>query len=450
LEEIDIFINLCTKEDLIKYIKLVEVKVKGFTKNFKNAPKILLKNSLKKELEKHNYAFYEGLISSIAEYYDQFKVVNDFDAFIINVNRESEDIPQANAFAIFANKFPEKKEEYLPKIKDNMKNDKFIFDINLDDFEINEQNANDKFYSMSGMSTLAIDFYNDYIKRLKLILFKYYDENEYHNCFKEVEDISWLDFTKLYYDLIKKYDENIVHMSYLSANEEKILSYDGEIAKIHLLLIYELYLELILEDKREIENEKEKLVDDNNTLEEKLNYLEKQNERQEKSINKLEKKNKNLQDKLNDLKINFKDERKDLNDIIKNQKTEITKKSNIIEKLQEKNKNLVSTEELLSSWGYNEKEDKQSDLVIINYEDSELFKLFFGKYKFIKSNSNLNDFKLKLKNIEDKFIIINKANLSTQKLLEIENFINSKKKILLSYNPKDLVYKIIKQLKRRR
>ena len=104
----------------------------------------------------------------------------------------------------------------------------------------------------------------------------------------------------------------------------------------------------------------------------------------------------------------------------------------------------------MTSWGYNKKEDKQSDLVIINYEDSELFKLFFGKYDFIKSNSNLNDFKLKLKNLENRCVIINKANLSTQKLLEIENFINSKKKILLAYNSKDLVYKIIQHLKRRR
>lgn len=450
MEEIDIFINLCTKEDLIKYIKLIEVKVNGFTKNFKNAPKILLKNSLKKKLEKHNYAYYDGLISSITEYYDQFKVVNDFDAFIINVNRESEEIPEANAFAIFANKFPEKKEEYLPIIKDNMKNDNFIFDINLDDFEINEKNVNDKFYSMSGMSTLAIDFYNDYIKKMKLILLKYYDENEYSSCFEEVQNISWLDFSRLYYDLIKKYDENIVHMSYLSANEKKVLSYDGELAKIHLLLIYELYLELTLEDKREINNEKEKLTDKNNSLEEKLNYLEKQSDRQEKANNKLEKSNKELQNKLNNLEREIKDKKDELNNIIKNQKADIKKKNSVIKKLQEENKKLVTTEELLTSWGYNKKEKNQSDLVIINYEDSELFKLFFGKYEFIKSNSNLNDFKLKLRNIEDKLVIINKANLSTQKLLEIENFINSTKKIILSYNQKDLIYKIIKQIQRRR
>lgn len=320
MEEIDIFINLCTKEDLIKYIKFIDVEVKGFTKKFKKAPKILLKNSLKKELKKHNYAFFEQFISAISEFYDQFKTVNDFEAFIINVNRESLDISEANVFAIFTNKFPEKKEEYLPKIKDNMKNNKFIFDINLDSLEINEQNVNDKFYSMSGMSTLSIDFYNDYIKKLKLILFKYYDENEYSSCFEKVKDMSWLDFSKFYYDLIKNYDENIVHMSYLSGNEEKVLSYDGELAKIHLLLIYELYLELTLEDKREIKKEKEKLSDTNNSLEEKLNYLEKQCDRQEKANNKLEKSNKELKNKLNNLEKEIKDKKDELNDIIKNQK----------------------------------------------------------------------------------------------------------------------------------
>jgi len=228
------------------------------------------------------------------------------------------------------------------------------------------------------------------------------------------------------------------------------LNYDGEVEKIHLLLIYELYLELILEDKKEIESKKEQLADKNHSLEEKLNYLKKQNERKEKSNNHLEKKNKKLQNKLNDLKNKFKDERKELNEIIRSKKIDIKKKDQIDVELEEENKKLLTAEELLTAWGYNKKENKQSDLIIINYEDSELFKLFFGKYEFIKSDSNLNDFKLKLKNIEDEFVIINKANLSTQKLLEVEDFINSRKKILLSYSPKDLVCKIIRHLKRRR
>lgn len=101
---------------------------------------------------------------------------------------------------------------------------------------------------------------------------------------------------------------------------------------------------------------------------------------------------------------------------------------------------------MLKNWGYSENKKNKNNLVIVTYQDNDLFKLFFKEYEFIKSTANLNDLKQKLQTKKEQLIIINKAELNTQKLLEIESYIDSKKIIIISYTPQEFVTKTIKKL----
>lgn len=447
MEEINLFINSCTKKELIKYIDLTDTKVNGFTKKFKNAPESLLKQALKRKLEDKNYSFFNGLLASLTKIYDFLNPINDFESFIINLTRNKEIIPEADALGVFLYNFPEKKEKILPKIKENIEKGNYIFDIKLENLEIDSQNVNDKFFSITGLNNLINDFYDDHIQSLKSTFLKNHDIEEYNECLNKVEGIDWIDFVKIYFELIKDYDEQIVYMSYLNANENKIKNYKGEITRLHLLLIYELYLELTIEDKNKIESKVEQIVKENESLKERIEYLEKNEQRQLRINNKLETNNIKLKNKMNQNEKKFKEERNELNDIINKKNSKIRKQKKEINKFKIENENLIQKEELLNHWGYSKKNTPKNNLVILSYEDSSLFKLFFGRYEFINTSINSNDLKQKLSNNE-KIIIINKAHLNTQKLLEIENYINSKKNVLLSYNPKDLVIKIIKVMEK--
>jgi precorrin-6B methylase 2 len=152
-----------------------------------------------------------------------------------------------------------------------------------------------------------------------------------------------------------------------------------------------------------------------------------------------------LKQEISENKKDFQEENEKLDNLIIQQKKDLKSNQNIIADLRKEVEEKIKAEELLNKWGY---EDKyENNIVIISYEESSLYKLFFGDYIFINSNKRADNIVEKILQVDNNYIIINKAKLSTKKLLEIENVIDSNLKInLLSYTPKDFTIKIIKKL----
>lgn len=446
MEELEIFIKLCNKQELIENIKLTNTKVNGFTKNFKHAPQTILKNSLKNRLAKKNYKYFFGLIKAISNSFEKFSLGDDFSSFILDVNRKKDVISQVEAFSIFLERFPKKKEKYLDQIKINIKNNNFIFDFEVEELKITTENVDQKFIELSGMNHLIDEFYDKYLFQLKEKLFKEEDKEKYIECKNKVKDQKWFNFVKLYPELIKNFAEKTIFLSYLETNQDLILEYAVNLKRIHLLIIYEVYLQLVIEENEGLENSLTDLINLNESLERKVDFLKKKDERETRANERLETKAKRLESEINEKQKKYKKEKNDLNILIKEKNKKIKNKENKIKKLEIENSHLINKKELLKSWGYSKKQNFENDLVIITYEDSGLFKLFFKHYDFIKSTANLNDLKQKLQTKKEQLIIINKAELNTQKLLEIESYIDSKKIIIISYTPQEFVTKTIKKL----
>lgn len=448
MEELEIFIKLCTKKELIDHIKLTDTKVNGFTRNFQNAPAAILENALLKKLEQKNYSRFLQLIKVISNSFEKFNLGDDFSSFILDINRKKEVITQAEAFAIFLHRFPEKKEAYLPELKNNIKAGEFIFKIELDDkeLEITAENAAAKFLELSGMNHLVKEFYANFLPQLKTKLFKIESKNNFNSAFNQVEAKSWLEFVELYPELITNFDEKIIYLAYLEANQELILEYELELKRVHLLIIYELYLQLVIEENENLKGNLGTLIDLNDSLEEKVAYLEKKAEREERTLKRLETKGEELKTELKETKKETEAEKRELKKSLKNKSKELDQKNEIVEKLKAEKRKLVAKEELLQKWGYNKKEKLKKSLVLLTYQDCDLYKLFFKDYEFINTESNLNDLKQKLASKDKELIVINKAELNTQKLLAVEACLNNNFIIITAYQPEELITETIKKL----
>lgn len=446
MEELEIFIKLCTKKELIEYIKLTDTKVNGFTKNFKNAPAAILEKALLKKLEQQNYSRFLKLIKAISASFEKFNLGDDFSSFILDINRKKDVISEAEAFAIFLHRFSEKKDSYLQEIEANIKNKKFVFKLELNELEITAENAAAKFLKLSGMNNLVEEFYDNYLPQLKTKLFKIESKNDFSSAFSEVKNKSWLEFVELYPELITKFDEKIIYLAYLEANQESILEYELELKRVHLLIIYEIYLQLVIEERENAEGNLACALDLNDSLEERVEYLEKKDEREKRTLERLETKTKELKAELKQNKKVAEAEKRKLKNKVQTKITELEHKNVKIAELKAENNRLVKKEELLQDWGYNKKSRLKNKLVLVTYQNCDLYKLFFKDYDFINSESNLNDLKQKLASKDEELIIINKAELNTQKLLEVETYLNNNFIVITAYKAEEFITETIKKL----
>ena len=130
---------------------------------------------------------------------------------------------------------------------------------------------------------------------------------------------------------------------------------------------------------------------------------------------------------------------------MKKQIKEIKVKNNKkINDLETKLNNRKEIDKILNNWGYDK--EKDSKLVIISYENSKLYKLFFGNYVFINSQEAFQNINNLLSEYEERFmIVINKAQLNTKKLLKIESLIKSSNQYtFFASSPQMFVKKILK------
>lgn len=456
MDEIDFYLDLCTKEDMVRLITLNDVRVRGFSKNFNSAPEIILKNALKKDLSKKGGKHFTYLVKNSINKYDSFNIT-DFNSFLLKINKFKDNLTEPHAFLLFLNKFQEKKDDYLPIMIENKKNNIYIFDIEIKNPDITKTNVNDLFLSFSGINSLYNKFYNDYRDSLCEYMLKTVDDAQYRECEIEVKDISWIEFVEKYPNLIRKYEDKIIYMAYLTVNKNNIIKNEDEQIKfIHFLLIYDLVLEIEVEQKNDYKNIYKKKAFEIKELKEKMNNWRDKAIKDEKLYKQIKEKNKEIkedynkdfQEKLEILDYKdtvikkLKDDKKQIKKELKEIKYQCTSK---IENLSKKLKNIKKIDDYFSQWGYTQHETK---LAIISYEDSDLYKLFFDKYIYINSGQDSSGINFDLANCDNScLIVINKANMSTKKLFSIERILKNNKRtnklVTISYNPKELIKDIL-------
>ncbi|MFW6015989.1 MAG: hypothetical protein ACOCRK_06090 [bacterium] len=457
MNELELFVELCTKDELTKLVEKYNVKINGFNKNFNNAPNVLLRNSIKNDFSKKgNKKFNHILTKNIPK----MKIIEeqDINLYILKANKYKNFIPESKMFLKFLSLFPETKGYYLPRFIENKKSDKFIFDLELKNLNLNDNNANDLFLSLSDSSNAIDKFYESYKDDVYQVVINDNSVKEYDHCFNEVKDVSWLDFVKKYIKLIKNHDETLIYMAYLDANQKEIQKInDMELKYIHSLIMYEIILNSEYEEKNIFKKKCNKLSLENQLLKtEKDNLFNKAIklegkikeivEDKKKTKNELDNKIKKLQDDLNYEKEKIKDIKKvkkavekELEKAQKNHKKEIDNLSNEIG-------NHKSLEDYFVQWGY---QSTKSNIIIFTYEDSKLYKLFFDQYMFINSTHNIFSIKNQLSQCTgNTIIVINKVGINTKKLLELEKEIETlenehKIMISLSFSPISLITDII-------
>ncbi len=114
--EIEFYLELCTKDELIDIINKMDVSVKGFSKNFTNAPEFLLRNSLEQALSKRGGKRFNSLINNKVKYLDFFDDI-DINSFIVKAYKFKSSISQSDFLLKFLNLFPDKKDKHLPKLQ---------------------------------------------------------------------------------------------------------------------------------------------------------------------------------------------------------------------------------------------------------------------------------------------------------------------------------------------
>ena len=446
MKELELFINLASKEEITKIIKAKGVEVRGFTNNFRKAPTAFLKNSLKQFLAKSGGKNFRRLINedigSNAKKYQGY----DYKNFIYEMIKNQDAIPDNVAFGMFLYLYPNRVDDYLSQFIENVEENKYIFDLELDKEEITDDNATNIFVNINKFDSLLDKFYK-FKDELYEDLLKLIDNKDLiDSCLEEVQTISWIEFVKLYPELIKSYDDKVIYYSYLVGNEVEIKGVnDDTLLNIYLIMAYEVFLQVEQEIRDDYGEKIQFIIKELDRFEEieenyekdkkKLKRLKKQVKKRKVSLKKLKQNNQTLERKI---KNKEKDYKKEIDKLNSEYQTKY-------EKLKDELDSSVKVKELLRKWGAIEEE---SNLVIIDKSNSELYELFLGSYIYLNPKNNLENIEEELKDndVQDYTVIINRGGINTKELLHLEKVLEDyqiNKEIVNAYSPKDFIKEII-------
>lgn len=442
MNDIEFFATLCTKDELIKFINIFDINISGFSRNLSKAPEKLIRSKFINKIAHKNFVVFDKICEVACSVYDSSDMPEDFNSFILLMLNKKDYISEADIFCFLAKKFPEKKTKFMPQLIENNNKGNHILKVFINNLNVTKENAFNIFMELNDTDIVLENFYDIYRNEIR----DYYKSKdiykEYTECLEKLKDVTWAEFVDQYINMLNEHKESIIFFAYLDGNKDMIMdTKNNDIKNIYLLMVYE----VVIDHERnisKIKSQELKIKDkDLKDLQDNYNLLNKQYERLEKSHKKLEK-------KLGEIRSKNQNIIEELQAEIRSKEKIIDSKNNQISKLNSELESKVNKEVLFEKWGETNNDLK---LVIISYDDSNLFNLFFGKYNFIDSSKSTHNITNMLQKYSAEFkIIINKAKLNTGKLLNLEDNLKDKNKTtIFANNPRELIIKTIPHLEGR-
>ncbi|GAB6098424.1 hypothetical protein JCM16358_03030 [Halanaerocella petrolearia] len=434
MQPVDLFVKLCAKEEVVNLIEAKGIKVKGFNGRISKAPLPFLKSYLKQWLTKKGSRNFTNLINDDFKNKAQLFAGCSLNSFLCLMNREKRELPESIAFGLFLSLFPKQIDEYLPKFVSNWKEDRDIFAVELIDWKITDENANQAINDLYNPLIEIKRLYSEE-EKIKDQLFVLAEE-EYLECKKEVVDLSWSDFVRNYPKLLGRYSETIVLLSYLLENETEIKKIENkEKIKLHFILFTKAYSQIQEEKIKRLENKIQEQKKELNQLDNIANKLKKIT---------TEKKRVDSDYQIAKGKIdNLEEQNQQLQEKIAGFNQQLTGKNKKIDLLIEKLEQSVSYTELDYLTDCSTKQE-----IIIVGSKSKLYDLFLGDYVYYPAEVNIEQLKQKLVTDKDYLVLITRSRLNTEQLLAWETKLkklNIEKEIIVATSEIEFIKEVIRK-----
>lgn len=431
MSEIDIFLELLDNKRLYYICRTMKIAVQG--KNNKELNKIKLRQRFKSGSKSFNSFIMQNLDENISELTE-----NEYLIFLRYI--DSTIYSNDKKFINLLGYFPNKAQELLEYISENLNSDRDLYDFNILFNDSDVENLLNKTFEF--LDKKHIEDYIDSI--LKLIV-----KDEIINS-SEIQSIDINEIEKYTLDDLFKGMENISKEKDLFSKYFYIKSHEiDEPLYSHLLLnIYNLLLTILAPSIKRIkyikntENlivENDKFKNDNNQLQRQLKKYKNKEKDLEKGIeenNKLKHTIDNKKRQISDYKEQIKDLKLDYKNIIED--------NNLIKKELNKYKKQINNVSIYF-------EDFNSDLsnvdiLVITSFDIGLLKILYGNEVIFLSSKQLNEDKLLQLSKTVNTILIERTDISSQIIMAIRQQFLNQDVIVTIINPKnskELLEKII-------